>query len=84
MYTPLLRGLGDFNILTHHSRWLLLRFKYSTKTKTKVDDYLCELTENVGHPENNPYIYIRTTFTTKVHLMCLHLKCDMSFNNITY
>lgn len=53
MHTALLYlvGLGDFNILTHHSRWLLLRFKYPTKTKTKVDDYLCEITEHVCHPE---------------------------------
>lgn len=77
MYTSLFRGLGNFNILTHHSRWLLLRLKYSTKTQMKVDDYQCELTENVRHPENNPLIYIRTTITTKVQLMCLHLKCDM-------
>lgn len=42
---------GDLYILTNHSRWLLLRFEYSTKTKTKEDDNQCELTENVRHPD---------------------------------
>lgn len=43
--------MGDLYILTYHSRWLLLRFEYSTKTKTKEDDNQCELTENVRHPD---------------------------------
>lgn len=50
----------------------------------KVDDYLCELIENVCYFENNYYIYIRIIFIIKVYLMCLYLKCDMSFNNIIY
>lgn len=84
MYILLFRGLGDFNILIYYSRWLFLWFKYLIKIKMKVDDYLCELIENVCYFENNFYIYIRIIFIIKVYLMCLYLKCDMSFNNIVY